>query len=194
MALAFYTDGQIKRAIGERFRILAKRLRDGMYTPFEFLHYIVHYYGGPYRGSGDWQMLQRSTSLTCDKYWERFLVWKENRLQEVCKDAKLQYAAAERHAGIGLDRTGILMEEFLTASAVARIELAVFWESEGYPIDRSLIVRKYGSVAAELAIGAPEWLHAAPLFRQFAQERYQQAKEVPEWNLLYLTMKAKQIL
>jgi hypothetical protein len=51
----------------------------------------------------------------------------------------------------------------------------------------------FGSAAAELAIGAPEWLHVAPTFREFAQERYQEEQK-EEWILLASTMMTKNLM
>ena len=88
------------------------------------------------------------------------------------------------------------MKGFLSASSIARVELALYWDSKEKQVDRAAVIKRFGCAAAELAIGAPEWLHAAPTFRRYAQERYKQENQETEeeWKLLYSTMQAKKLI
>ena len=178
---------------GQRFEKLIGRIEKKGCTPFEFLHFVIHYYG---TFGTNFERLRRVNLLTCDQCWKLFTTWKSTQLQEILCDARLQYEEAERHVSIGLDRTEILMKGFLSASSIARVELALYWDSKEKQVDRAAVIKRFGCAAAELAIGAPEWLHAAPTFRRYAQERYKQENQETEeeWKLLYSTMQAKKLI
>lgn len=189
-ALDFYTESQVSYS-ATKFKKLVGRLKKADYTAFEFLHYVAHYHGLGTK----WERLRRVNLLASDKCWKAFEAWKQDRLNEIHVNARLQYESAEEHADMGHDLTMILMKEFLTASPVSRVELALYWDQQGRAVDRTRVVRLYGCAAAELAIGAPEWLHVAPTFRSFAQEKYEdELEDQVEWTLLYLTMQAKNLI
>ena len=189
VAIDYYSGGQVRISEkDDKWKNLGRRLREGGYTPFEYLHYAVHYYD-PCKLN--WKRLQYKNLLVGTKCWKAFKAWKSERKEEIQCIAKLQYEKAESYASMGYDRTRILMEDFYTASALARVEMALYWESEGHTIDCERVVTKFAITAGELALGSPEWLEVAPLFRQFAelqQEFPHMEEEQWMWTLLYLTM------
>lgn len=190
-ALRFYSGGALKRIDKDGYKQLDKRLEKGGYTAFEYIHYVVHYHD-PYKTN--WDCLRKPNILASATCWEEFKVWKKEWRKEVECAALLQYERAEAHASTGYDRTEILTQGFLAANALSRIELALYWEEQGHELNSELVVNGFASEAAELALGAPEWLLVAPKFKEFAVQKYHEDTEEEEWILLYMTMQKKRMI
>ena len=192
-AMSFYSGGQVWISEkDDKWKNLEKRLAKSGYTPFEYLHYVVHYYDPC---APNWKRLQHKNLLVGDKCWKAFKLWKSERTEEIQCIAKLQYEKAEAYASMGYDRTRILMEKFYSAGAIARVEMALHWQSKGYDIDCERVVEKFAVAAGELALGSPEWLEVAPLFKGFVEAQQEFiCKENEEWQMwtsLWLTAKMK---
>jgi hypothetical protein len=184
-ALRFYTGG-VLRAWSPRHRQLEARLAEGGFTAYEFFHYIIHHRSGPSR----FEHLRRINLITGDAVWREFLEWKAERLASVLCDAALQYQEVERAREICGATEQAAHSTFITANALIRLETVLRWD---LPLAPALT--RYLASATELAIGAPEWLHAVEAVRRLVKQQYAGTKEQnAQWRLIYETMKHKKLL
>lgn len=183
-ALEFYTGGaRCRFSNRERMHTVQKRLDQEGYTPFEFLHYVIHYH----TKSNHWCNLKYDNLMTGQDCWNGFKRWKSGRLEEVRTVARVQYEAAEMY-GANHPSEDVLLGRLWDAGPVAYMEIALFWEQEGREVPVESVAKRYAEAAAEVVLGAPEWLHVAPWFRKYIEK---ETNEAELWIMLKWTLKKK---
>lgn len=153
---------------------LKTRLKKSSFTPFEFCHFMIHEVND--FGTAN---LTKMNMMTSPKIWERFLVYKEHRTQDVRTMVRRQNEAAECYKRNDVPLMEILAARFTSLNDITRIELALFWREELEPDELDSVLQESAIPAMVLAIGSPEFLLFAPLFRKYAEDQ-----EDPAWSTL----------
>jgi hypothetical protein len=165
MAVCYFTKVVRDRAGQTPWHDLQERLRKSPYSPYEFCFFAAH----P-TGTAEWQRLLWTTYMCSESLWQRFLAWKQDRLEYVRGIVRQQNQSLQCYLDNGLSADDLLTGTRLDMNALVRLENALRLRQEDRLGETLLLdlIRRFTDPATELAIGNPEYLHFTPWFRHWA--------------------------